>query len=197
MAHQEPDFMPLPMPLNVEALAQAVRSGAQPDYLCFPDWGGAPPLGWLAPWSPTPFETAAGVFGSGEHHFMRGKALLFGDKEVATKIVRAKSAGQARELGRRVSGFREDLWIRERGRVMDNANRAKFSALPELAAYLLSTWPAVLVQTGALDHVWSAGLDLGDTFLSRPDRWPGQNLVGFSLMRVREELRAAAGVAGP
>jgi ribA/ribD-fused uncharacterized protein len=146
-------------------------------------------MGWLAPWSPTPFETAAGKFGSGEQHFMHGKALLFGDESVAAKILRAKSAAQARELGRRVSGFREDVWIRERARVMDEANRAKFSSSPELAAYLQSTWPAVLVQAGALDRVWSAGLDLGDTFLSRPDRWPGQNLVGFSLMRVREELR--------
>jgi len=179
-----------PMPLTVSALAAAVRAGARPSYLAFPDWGGAPPLGWLAPWTPTPFETEAGRFPSGEHHFMRAKALLFGDHAVAERILRARSPGQARELGRRVAGFQDELWESERARLMDDTNRAKFAALPELAAYLLSTWPAVLVQASALDVVWGAGLDLADVLMPRPERWPGQNLVGFSLMKAREELRS-------
>jgi ribA/ribD-fused uncharacterized protein len=189
---------PMPaMPLDVCALAEAVWRGSQPDYLVFPDWGGAPPVGWLAPWTPTPFETATGAFASGEHYLMHAKALLFGDHSVAEKILRAKSPGQARELGRRVSGFDENVWTTERGRVMDETNQAKFSALPELAAYLLSTWPAVLVQASALDCVWGSGLDLGDSLLRRPERWPGQNLVGFSLMRVREGLRRQGNYSTP
>jgi ribA/ribD-fused uncharacterized protein len=180
------------MPLTLEDLAQAVAAGAQPTYLAFPDWGGEPPSGVLAPWAPTPFETHAGYFGSAEHHFMHGKALLFGDQAVASKILRAVSAGQARELGRRVSGFREEVWTVECARVMNEANRAKFFALPKLADYLCSTWPAVLVQASALDTVWSSGLDMGDPFLSHPRRWPGKNLVGFSLMKVRDALRTAS-----
>jgi ribA/ribD-fused uncharacterized protein len=181
-----------PMPMTVAALARAIHGGAQPSFLMFPDWGGAPPLGWLAPWMPTPFETSAGRFGSAEHHFMHGKALLFGDEVIAGKIVRAVSPGQARELGRRVLGFQESIWIAERKRLMDEANRAKFCALPELSSYLRSTWPAVLVQASALDTVWGSGLDLEDPFLRSPRQWPGQNLVGFSLMKVREELQAHA-----
>jgi hypothetical protein len=100
-----------PVPFDVETLAEAVRSGAQPQYLVLPDWAGAPPLGWVAPWTPTPFATAGGLFRSGGHHFMRGKALLFGDQAIADGILRATSAGQARELGRRVRGFREEVWI--------------------------------------------------------------------------------------
>jgi hypothetical protein len=121
---------------------------------------------------------------------MHGKALLFGDEAMAGKIIRVTSPGQARELGRRVRGFQEDIWIAERKRLMDEANRAKFCALPELSSYLLLTWPAVLVQASALDIVWGSGLDLEDPFLSSPGQWPGQNLVGFSLMKVREELRS-------
>jgi len=123
---------------------------------------------------------------------MHGKALLFGDEASAGKIVRAVSPGQARELGRRVLGFQESIWIAERKRLMDEANRAKFCALPELGSYLCSTWPAVLVQASALDTVWGSGLDLEDPFLRSPGLWPGQNLVGFSLMKVREELQAHA-----
>lgn len=179
-----------PMPLDVAVLAAAVRHGARPAYVAFPDWGGEAPLGWLAAWTPTPFETEAGRFPSGEHHLMVGKALLFGDQVTAERILRTRSPGQARELGRRVSGFREEVWVKERGRLMDEANRAKFAALPELAAYLRSTWPAVLVQASALDVVWGSGLDLADAFLAQPERWPGQNLAGFSLMRIRDERMA-------
>ena len=148
------------MPLTIETLARAVADGARPSLLCFPDWGGAPPAGWLAPWTPTPFETSGGRFGSAEQHFMRAKAMLFGDQAVADRIMRTATPGQARELGRRVRGFQEEVWI-----------------------------PALLVQASALDTVWGSGLDLDDPFLSRPGEWPGRNLVGFSLMKVREELR--------
>jgi predicted NAD-dependent protein-ADP-ribosyltransferase YbiA (DUF1768 family) len=55
--------------------------------------------------------------------------------------------------------------------------------LPELSAYLLSTWPEVLVQTSALDTVWGSGLDLADPFLACLGNWPERNLVGFSLMK--------------
>jgi ribA/ribD-fused uncharacterized protein len=178
-----------PMPLSRATLAEAVAEGATPSYLCFPDWGGAAPLGWLAPWTPTPFVTADGSFGSAEHHLMRGKALLFDDGETAARILRAKSPAQARELGRRVRGFHEATWIAERQRIMDGANRAKFHALPDVRAYLLSTWPNVLVQASALDTTWGAGLDLDDHCLPKPGQWPGENLVGFSLMRVRGEFR--------
>jgi hypothetical protein len=183
------------MPLTIEGLADEFCAGARPSYLCFPDWGGAPPLGWLAPWTPTFFKTSVGIFNSAEQHFMHAKALLFGDHAIAERILRVSSPGQARELGRRVRGFREDVWVAERRQLMEEANLAKFSALPELSGYLLSTWPAVLVQTSAIDTVWGSGLDLGDPFVPRPDRWPGQNLVGFALMRVREELRARQGAA--
>jgi ribA/ribD-fused uncharacterized protein len=178
-----------PFPLSREVLAAAVASGASPSYLCFPDWGGEAPLGWLAPWTPTTFVTADGTFGSAEHYLMHGKALLFGDGETAARILRATSPAQARELGRRVRGFREETWIAERVRIMDGANRAKFHALPDLRAYLLSTWPKVLVQSSALDTTWGSGLDMDDHCLRKPNQWPGENLVGFSLMRVRGEFR--------
>jgi ribA/ribD-fused uncharacterized protein len=183
------------MPLTVETLARAVADGARPSFLCFPDWGGALPAGCLAPWTPTPFETSAGRFGSAEQHFMHAKAMLFGDQAVADRIMRTATPGQARELGRRVGGFQEEEWIAKRVRLMEEANRAKFCALPELLAYLLSTWPALLVQASALDTVWGSGLDLDDPFLPRPGQWPGRNLVGFSLMKVREELRVQRSVA--
>jgi ribA/ribD-fused uncharacterized protein len=170
-------------------LEDAVAGGAKPSFLSFPDWGGSEPLGWLAPWTPSPFEKDGVIFGSAEHHLMYSKAILFGDQEVALKILRARLPYQAREWGRRVRGFSEATWAEHRERIIFETNQAKFVGLPALGDYLVSTWPQVLVQASALDAVWSSGLDLEDRSLPHPAHWPGLNLVGFSLMRVRENLR--------
>lgn len=183
----------LPDPFNPnlasrEALADAVRRGHHPTFLVFPDWGGVPPLGWLSPWIPTPFVDRGLTFISAEHRMMHGKAELFGDRETAEKILRARLPMQARDLGRQVQGFTEATWQEQREAVIFEANLAKFSALPDLKSFLLSTGSAVLVQASPLDKVWGSGLDLADPMLPDPKRWPGMNLVGFSLMRVRERL---------
>jgi len=181
---------PSSLPLDVESLASAIRQGAYPEFISFPDWGGSAAPDCLAPWTLTPFVLNGRLFASAEHYFMYAKARLFGDISAAGRILRARCPGQAYELGNRVRGFHRPLWAARREHLRDEANRAKFGSLPHLAAYMLSTWPAVLVQTGALDLIWCSGLDLDDPYLRRPWQWPGQNLVGFSLMRVREELRA-------
>jgi hypothetical protein len=74
---------------------------------------------------------------------MHAKVLPFDDHPIADRIMRAVSFGQAIELGRQVRGFREEARLAERVRLIEEANRAKFFALPELSVYLLSTWPAI------------------------------------------------------
>jgi ribA/ribD-fused uncharacterized protein len=167
----------------------AVQSGFQAAYQVFPDWGGAPPEGWLAPFAPTPFRDHCVSYMSAEHWMMHAKAKLFGDEDIAEKILRARTPMQAQELGRRAQGFSESVWIVQRETVMFNANLAKFSTLAALRDYLLLSWPKILVLASPNDIVWGSGLDLADPMLSSPSRWPGLNLGGFSLMRVCEHLR--------
>lgn len=177
---------------NRADLIDAIGSGFEADYLMFPDWGGQPPVGWLAPFCPTPFENQGVIFHSAEHWFMYGKALLFSDVETASRILRQRLPMQAQQLGRNVRNFNEAIWEHEREQIMFGANLAKFTALPELRSYLLSTWPKILVQASAMDDTWGSGLDLGDPLVRRPATWPGKNLGGFSLMQVRERLRASS-----
>lgn len=191
MASASPLQGEFPIANRVE-LCSAVANGLQADYLMFPDWGGQPPIGWLAPFCPTPFESQGMQFPSAEHWLMHAKALLFGDLETAARILRQRLPMQAQQLGRNVRNFDESLWEHERERIMFEANLAKFSNLPELRSYLLSTWPMVLVQASAMDDTWGSGLDLGDPMVRHPTRWPGQNLGGFSLMQVRQHLRSSA-----
>jgi predicted NAD-dependent protein-ADP-ribosyltransferase YbiA (DUF1768 family) len=60
------------------------------------------------------------TFPTAEHWMMTQKALLFGDVEVAEKVLAIKGSGhkecmKVKGLGREVRGFKEEVWVRERG----------------------------------------------------------------------------------
>lgn len=54
---------------------------------------------------------------------------------------------------------------------------------------LLETGDSILVMTDPDDKVWGAGLSWNDPDLADPSKWPGENLYGFALMEVRDEIR--------
>lgn len=119
---------------------------------------------------------------------MHGKALLFGDFETAERIVTAKTSWMARELGAAVRGFDEATWEKHRFEVAVKANLPKFSSIPSLREFLLSTGDAILVEASPVDRVWGNGLDESDQNARDPRKWPGLNLLGFALMEVRAHL---------
>ena len=41
------------------------------------------------------------------------------------------------------------------------------------------------------DKVWGAGMHMGDPDADKPEKWKGENLLGFTLMAVRDELKNA------
>lgn len=55
---------------------------------------------------------------------------------------------------------------------------------------MFETGDAVLVDASPYDRIWGIGLKADDERALHPNTWQGQNLLGFALMDVREELRA-------
>lgn len=53
---------------------------------------------------------------------------------------------------------------------------------------LLSTKDATLAECAVKDRIWGIGLSMTDHNRFEKDRWRGQNLLGYSLMMVREDL---------
>jgi ribA/ribD-fused uncharacterized protein len=49
----------------------------------------------------------------------------------------------------------------------------------------------VIVEASKMDLVWGSGVARDDKYATRPDYWRGQNLLGFALMEVREQLRTS------
>ncbi|MEM6298226.1 MAG: NADAR family protein [Bacteroidota bacterium] len=123
-----------------------------------------------------------------EHYMMAEKALLFGDKTIYEEIIHSKKAGEAKALGRKVSGFDQKVWEEHRFEVVVKGNFHKFSQNPELAQFLKDTGSRVLVEASPVDTIWGIGLPQDSENASNPRNWRGLNLLGYALMEVRDAL---------
>lgn len=54
--------------------------------------------------------------------------------------------------------------------------------------YLLATGTDIIVEASPVDPIWGVGLAETDSEIKNPLLWKGENLLGFSLMDVREQL---------
>ncbi len=143
-------------------------------------------------WHPSEFVVEGKRFICAEQYMMHGKAMLFGDLAVAERILASSSPKTHKALGRKVSGFDEQLWRGERERIVYEGNHAKFTQNAELLKALLATEGTELVEASPLDRIWGVGLKAEDPRIQDPALWRGQNLLGKVLTRLRDELLARA-----
>jgi ribA/ribD-fused uncharacterized protein len=187
------NYMPKENIRNREDLLWAVRRGSRPKYLFF--WGHKPlPNGEIgnscfSQWWPAPFSVNDVRYPTVEHFMMAEKAQLFGDEEARAQILKAGSPKAAKQLGRQVKNFNEQIWVEARFQLVVSGNLAKFSQNHELGKYLLGTNDRVLVEASPVDRIWGIGLAADNEQAKNPEQWRGFNLLGFALMEVRQRIR--------
>jgi ribA/ribD-fused uncharacterized protein len=54
---------------------------------------------------------------------------------------------------------------------------------------LLSTGDSILAECAVKDRIWGIGLSMTDPDRYNQEKWNGKNLLGYSLMLVREKLQ--------
>jgi ribA/ribD-fused uncharacterized protein len=187
-------------PRSVEDLCRLLgQPGPGITYLFFwghqPAPGGAVGPGCLSQWWAARFIVDGLEYGSAEHFMMAEKARLFGAAGLAEQIRCAAHPGAAKALGRQIPDFDEEVWSQHRVQIVRRGSLAKFGQHPELADYLLGTGSQVLVEASRGDRIWGIGLSAADPAATRPDQWPGLNLLGFTLMDVRAALLRPAATA--
>jgi ribA/ribD-fused uncharacterized protein len=132
------------------------------------------------------------TYNSTEQYMMQHKALLFSDDTIAAQIMETSDPRVQKALGRKVRGFREDVWRAHRERIVEEGNWWKFrngrGAQGALRPLLLATAARELVEASPRDSIWGIGFAKADAEAFR-EKW-GLNLLGKALMRVRERLRA-------
>ena len=141
-------------------------------------------------WYEAAFEIGGRRFTSVEQYMMYEKAELFGDRETAQKVLEITDAAQIKALGRQVKGYDDHLWNGCRQIIVYEGVLAKFSQNPELGARLLATGDAFLAECEPSDKIWGIGMALDDPQCGDRSSWHGQNLLGYTLMKVRRRLEA-------
>ena len=120
---------------------------------------------------------------------MAAKAELFGDSEIQEQILKCSDPKQIKALGRKVRGFDQKVWDKFKYAIVLNGNWCKFSQNRDLREFLLSTGDSVLAEASPYDAIWGIRLAASSPEAQAPMKWRGQNLLGFALMEVRDELR--------
>jgi ribA/ribD-fused uncharacterized protein len=141
-------------------------------------------------WFRCTFTAGGNTFGCAEQYMMHGKAVLFGDPEMAAEILAADHPRKHKALGRKVRNFDGAVWNRERERIVLEGNRAKFTQNAALEELLLATRGTTLVEASPYDRIWGIGLAATDPRAQDPQKWRGQNLLGRILTALRDELIA-------
>ena len=146
----------------------------------------AEPFGEFSNFARHPITLGGERWPTSEHYF---QAQKFADAGYRQLIRAAKTPMIAARLGRdRSQKLRRD-WESVKVAVMREAVRAKFAQHPELAALLLSTGEATLVERTANDDYWGDGGD------GSGQNWLGRILTDGGACRVaRRSGRGGAGV---
>jgi ribA/ribD-fused uncharacterized protein len=183
------------MTYSTDWLLTEIEQGHSVKYLFF--WGHQPSKDGtltktcLSQWWPADFVVAGLSYRSTEHWMMAEKARLFGDADMATRILAAKSPAEAKKLGREIQGFVPEQWEAHKYDIVRTGNYHKFSQQKALRDFLLTTGDRVLVEASPVDTIWGIGLAADAPDAANPARWQGPNLLGFALMEVRDQLRPA------
>lgn len=143
----------------------------------------------MSQWWPSEFSENGISYKTAEHYMMAGKAMLFNDKDVFERIITKESPKDVKDLGRQIKNFDPVVWDENKYQIVKQGNLLKFSQNEELKSFLLQTKNKVLVEASPVDTVWGIGLTAEDRKAGNPEEWRGENLLGFALMEVRDELR--------
>ena len=144
--------------------------------------------GYLSNWYHSRFSVNGIVFSSMEQYMMYCKASCFHDDSIATRILATADVAEIKALGRLVKNYNENHWNGVRQIAVYEGLCAKFSQNEDLKAQLLSTGDAVLAECAVNDHIWGIGLSMHNPDRFDRSKWKGQNLLGYTLMMVRQKL---------
>lgn len=182
------------MKYNNNWLKEEYRDGKNLSFLFF--WGHRPSKdgsitkSCFSQWWIAPFEKDGRTYPTAEHWMMAGKANLFNDADIATKILAEENPDKVKKLGRLIKGFDATVWDAHKFDIVLNGNLLKFSQHPSLQTFLLSTTDKILVEASPVDPVWGIGMAADHADINDPQKWKGENLLGYALMEARDQLRS-------
>lgn len=179
------------MKYNKQILINEPKAFVRDDFVFF--WGHVDRKGdvgksCLSQWYMCSFMIEDVYYNCAEQYMMAEKARIFGDEDIWQQIMASYEPMTMKKLGRKVRNFNDYVWKKNCQEIVKRGNFAKFSQNPNLRKYLLDTEDKILVEASPKDTIWGIGLTEDDSEACNPRLWKGENLLGFTLMDVRDML---------
>lgn len=129
-------------------------------------------------------------FSSMEQYLAWRRARIAGRRDLAELAMTYHDPADSKKIMNELrSAPTEPKWVEMRHDILYSGLLAKFTQRRDLMDYLLESENRRLGEASR-DMVWGIGLALTDRFVLSPNRWKGANLLGTTLMEVRQELAA-------
>ena len=87
-----------------------------------------------------------------------------------------------------VSNYDDHVWNGIRQITVYEGLLAKFSQNDVLRKKLKDTGNIILAECAVRDRIWGIGLSMRDPKRLNPKQWNGQNMLGYTLMMVRDKI---------
>lgn len=134
------------------------------------------------------FSIRGETFSSVDQYMVYQKALQFYDYSARDRIRETSDTEQLKQIDQKIRNYDERIWSGKRQLIAYHGLISKFSQNEILKENLLNTGAAMLVGCSEYDKVWCIGVSIKDKRRYLTRTWEGENLLGFSLMQVRNVL---------
>lgn len=134
------------------------------------------------------FEIHGITYSSIEQYLAEKRAILADRQDLKEKAMASDDPVEAKRILNALHGDRSDEeWENQRRDILFDGLMAKFVQNDDLRQYLLSTQKRTLGEASR-NKTWGIGLTLADNGRLNPRNWSGENLLGTTLMEVRDRL---------
>lgn len=125
-----------------------------------------------------------------EQYLMKKKQEMFDfdNEHLADAIMSSDNPAMIKAFGRKVGYFDEDTWNKRKYQVMCDALYLKFTQNDDIRMKLIQTGNVLIAEASPTDKVWGIGMSKDEASGSTQNQWRGTNLLGFALIRVREQI---------
>lgn len=141
--------------------------------------------GYLSNDYPCQFVASGNTFISMTQYMAYRKAQMLGLRKRSRQLLETKNPGNISDINSELSMQQCSFWEGQQQIMAYQGLMSKFTQNSGIAIELLNTGSSLIAACLPDDPVWGIGLDIHNAGVSNVENWQGKNLLGFSLMQVR------------